>query len=147
MQRNAAAAAAAAAAGPSPAALPPPGAPLFPSLPPVCLDIDELEEGDGGGAAPAATTGAAEPGTSGGDDAPALDADGNPPSVHLPALARLFAHITAAVSRHARVWQLYAAVEDASGRPVEADDCRLRCVRRWVGRPLRAALRVASALA
>jgi hypothetical protein len=59
-----------------------------------------------------------------------FDAEGNPCYVHLPGLRKLFAHITAAVTRHARVWQLYAAVEEASGNSVEADDCRLRCVRR-----------------
>lgn len=117
------------------------GGDLFPSIP-LSLDCSDDEE-DAVEVAPATVVR-----SSGGDAsrstpeqqqerssvaaAPALevDADGNPPYVHLGALARLFAHITSAVTRHATVWQLYASVEEAHGRVSEAIECRLRCVRR-----------------
>lgn len=55
-----------------------------------------------------------------------LDAAGVPASHHLEATAKLLGHITSAISRVAPVWQLYAMLEDARGRPSHALECRLR---------------------
>ena len=135
------AAASAAPACDTPAAVPATsGGDLFPSIP-LSLDCSDDEE-DKAGVATATAVGSSEDASRASPQedsehtsdaaAPVLevDADGNPPYVHLGALARLFAHITSAVTRHATVWQLYATVEEANGRRSEAIECRLRCVRR-----------------
>jgi hypothetical protein len=99
--------------------------------------LDEDEENGAGG--PGAATGAAKDG--GGVSAPlpaqpaaasgaatedALDFTGTPAAVHLEPLAKLFGHITSAVSRSPRGWWLYARVQEARGRGADATECRLR---------------------
>ncbi|RYG41597.1 tetratricopeptide repeat protein, partial [archaeon] len=58
-----------------------------------------------------------------------VDMVGRPAALLLEDVAKLCGHIVSAVTKEAKVWQLYAKVQAARGRRADATDCRLRMCR------------------
>ena len=58
-----------------------------------------------------------------------VDNQGVPASAYLEQTAKLMGHITSAISRNARVWRLYARLQQARNRKADVLDCYLREVR------------------